>query len=39
VVAAAVRDAMVSAFSREGVSSDAFVSPVDAPGARVVEVS
>jgi homoserine kinase len=35
----AVRDAMVAAFTGEGVDSDAYISPVDAPGARVVEVS
>jgi homoserine kinase len=37
--AAAARDAMVAAFSAAGVDSDAYISPVDAPGARVVEVS
>ena len=38
-VAAAVRDAMVSAFSGAGVESDAFISPVSAPGARIVEAA
>lgn len=38
-VAVSVRDAMVDAFACEGVASDGFVSPVNAPGARVVEVS
>lgn len=36
--ASGVRDAMVRAFSGAGVGSDAYVSPVDAPGARVLEV-
>ncbi|MBW3630282.1 MAG: homoserine kinase [Gemmatimonadetes bacterium] len=37
--AADVRDGMVSAFARAGVDADAFVSPVNAPGARLVEAS
>jgi homoserine kinase len=37
--AAAARDAMVAGFSAAGVESDAFVSPVNAPGARVVEAA
>lgn len=36
-VAAGVRDAMVAAFAGEGIAADAYLSPVDAPGARVVE--
>lgn len=37
--AAGVREAMVAAFAAEGVDSDAYVSPVDAPGARVLEAA
>jgi homoserine kinase len=34
-----VRDAMVAAFAAENVAADPYISRVDAPGARVVEVS
>lgn len=38
-VAAGVRDSMTAAFAAEGVDSDAYISPVDAPGARIVEAA
>ena len=38
-VATQARDAMVEAFAGAGVESDAFISPVGAPGARVVEAA
>jgi homoserine kinase len=34
-----VRDAMVAAFRAEGIASDPYISRVDAPGARLVEVA
>jgi homoserine kinase len=38
-VATAAREGMVAAFAAAGVQSDAFISPVGAPGARIVEAA
>jgi hypothetical protein len=36
--ACAVRDAMIAAFRAEGIGSDGWISPVNATGARLLEV-